>query len=275
MPCVSLLSTICTSMPLLPKLESALTWVGLISLILLWVPMTAVARLLDREPGLYRCGRFFRRLGRAMAWVNRAWHVKFEGAHLENPRNPYVVVSNHLALADIPIISGVPWEMKWIAKKELQRMPLIGTLMRLVGDITVDRGNRASGARALVTAHQYLKQRVSVMFFPEGTRSPDGRLYAFNDGAFRLAIKAQVPILPLVIDGSQHALPRGGWRFGTAKVRVRILSPVPTAGLKSGDTAALREQVRNIVADQLAAWRGVTRERVDGMMPGTGSPQQP
>ncbi len=256
-------------MQLHSRFESALTWVGLVSLILLWVPMTALARLFDRGPGLYRCGRVFRRLGSAMAKVNRAWRVEFEGTQLDNPRNPYVVVSNHLSLADIPIISGVPWEMKWVAKQELLKTPLIGTLMRLVGDITVDRGNKASGARALVAARKYLKHKVSVIFFPEGTRSPDGRLYAFNDGAFRLAIKAQVPVLPMVIDGSQDALPRGEWRFGAANVRVRVLPPVPTAGLRAQDTVVLRQRVRSIMAEQLAAWRGVAKERVDGLAQGT------
>jgi len=252
-------------MKLQSQFESACTWIALVFLILLWIPMTAVARILDREPGLYRCGRFFRRLGRAMSSVNPAWRIKYEGTEVKNPRNPYVVVSNHLALADIPIISGVPWEMKWVAKKELLKTPLIGTLMRLVGDITVDRGNRASGARALVKARQYLLHKVSVLFFPEGTRSPDGRLYAFNDGAFRLAIKTQVPVLPVVIDGSQHALPRGGWRFGQASVRVRVLPPIPTIGLRVKDTIALKNRVRDIMARQLAGWRGVTKSHVDGL----------
>lgn len=235
----------------------------------LWVPMTVVARLMDKDPGLYQCGRFFRRLGHAMAKVNRAWRVEVEGADLENPRNPYVVVANHLALADIPILCGLPWEMKWVAKKELLKMPFIGTMMRLAGDITVDRSNRASGGRAMVAARRYLRQKVSVMFFPEGTRSPDGRLYAFNDGAFRLAIQTQVPVLPLVIDGSQDALPRGGWRFGAANVRVRVLRPVSTAGLKPKDADALKARVRGIMADHLARWRGVTRECVDGLAPAT------
>ena len=246
------------------QMESALTWAGLVALLMVWLPMTAIARLLDSEPGLYRCGRFFRRVGRAMSRVNPQWRVEFGGVHPTNPRNPYVVVSNHLALADIPIISGLPWEMKWVAKKELLKTPLIGTFMRLVGDIVVERGDRASGARALVAARQYLKHKVSVMFFPEGTRSPDGRLYAFNDGAFRLAIKMQVPVLPVVIDGSQHVLPRGGWRFGSARVRVHVLPPVPTEGLKAADTSLLRERVRNRMAAQLARWRGVTEEGVKG-----------
>ena len=245
--------------------DSAVTWVALVALILLWVPMTAVARLLDRDPGLYRCGKFFRRLGNAMTKANAAWDVDFKGTKLANPRNPYVMVSNHLALADIPILSCLPWEMKWVAKRELLRTPLIGVLLQLAGDITVDRASRASGARALVKARQYLRHRVSVMFFPEGTRSPDGRLYAFNDGAFRLAIKAQVPIVPMVIDGSQDALPRGGWRFGRARVRVRVLAPVATTGLRAGDASTLREKVRGMMARQLAALRNVPTSRVDGL----------
>ena len=146
-------------------------------------------------------------------------------------------------------------------------MPLIGLLMRLVGDITVDRNSRVSGVRALVRARDYLKKNVSVMFFPEGTRSPDGRLYAFNDGAFGLAIREQVPVLPIAIDGSQNALPRGGWRFGNAHVRVQVLAPVPTEGLTIQNLAELRDRVRSLLAQQLATWRCQPVTMVDAWLP--------
>ena len=252
--------------PMLPKLESALTWIGLIGLITIWIPMCAVARLLDRDPAYYHSGRFLRRLGWCMSRVNRAWRIEVDGVKLENPRNPYVVVCNHLSLADIPIISGLPWEMKWIAKKELLKTPLIGWLMRLAGDIPVDRSNRFSRMRTLVKARNYIGNRCSVMFFPEGTRSPDGRMYDFQTGAFSLAIKTQVPILPLVIDGSQHTLPPKGWQFGRAHVRVRVLSPVDTAGLKPEDSAALSQRVRALMVGQLAKWRNVAKSQVDGLV---------
>jgi len=251
---------------LLPKFESALIWAALIVLIVGWIPMCAVYRILDRDPAHYHSGRFLRRLGWCMSRVNRAWRIDVDGVIVENPRNPYVVVCNHLSLADIPIISGLPWEMKWIAKKELLRTPLIGSLMRLAGDIPVDRSSRFSRMKTLVRARDYIRNRCSVMFFPEGTRSPDGKLYEFQTGAFSLAIKAQVPVLPLVIDGSQHTLPPSGWQFGRAHVRLRVLSPVDTAGLKPEDTAALSHRIRQLMVGQLARWRNVPDTRVDGLL---------
>lgn len=250
------------------RTESVFTWIGILALFVLFLPMTGVYRLLDRDPAHYNCGRFFRRLGWCMTKVSRAWRIDIDGERIENPRNPYVVVCNHLSQADIPIISCLPWEMKWVAKKEVLKMPFIGWLMRIVGDLPFDRSSKASGARVLVAARNYLRNRCSVMFFPEGTRSRDGRLGAFSDGAFRLAIKAQVPVLPLVIDGSQDTLPGMGWRIGRAHVRLRVLPPVRTEGLNSADTAALREKVRQRIAAQLGAWRGLPAAAVDAQPAG-------
>ena len=130
--------------------------------------------------------------------------------------------------------------------------------MRLAEDIPVARGDQKSRAAALFTARDVLRKRCSVMFFPEGTRSRDGRLLPFNDGAFRLAVKAQVPLLPLAVDGTTDALPKGGWRFGPpSDIRLAILAPIDTAGLTAKDVPALRERVRLLIAEQIAAWRGV------------------
>ena len=244
---------------------SALIWAGIGGLFVLWLPMVGLYRLLDRDPARYNCGRFFRHLGSLISRINLTWTIEIDGKEIDNPRNPYVVVCNHLSQADIPIICRLPWEMKWVAKQEIVKAPLIGWLMRMVGDLPVDRSSKASGARVLVTARHYLRHRCSVMFFPEGTRSRDGRLGAFSDGAFRLAIKAQVPILPLVIDGSQYTLPGMGWRIGTAHVRLRVLEPVLTSGLQASDTAALRERVRSTIAVELATWRGLPAAAVDAL----------
>ena len=246
--------------------ESIWTWIALVTLMVLWVPLLAVIRLFARDPAHYNTGRMFRRLGWAMTKVNPAWRIEVGGETVEDPRHPYVVVCNHLSNADIPIISCLPWDMKWVAKAELLKVPVVGWLMRMAADISVDRKDKRSRARVLITAREYLKNRCSVMFFPEGTRSRDGRLYAFSDGAFRLAIKAQVPILPLVINGTQEALPKHSWKFGAANVKLRVLPPVPTEGLKAADTQALREQVRGAILAQLVEWRGVEPDAVDATL---------
>jgi 1-acyl-sn-glycerol-3-phosphate acyltransferase len=104
------------------------------------------------------------------------------------------------------------------------------------------------------------------MFFPEGTRSPDGRVYRFNEGAFRLAIRLGVPILPLVVEGSRACLPKHSWKFGEATdVYLKILPPVETNGLAPEQTGALCEQVRRMIIQQLAQWRNVPPHQVDAL----------
>lgn len=245
-------------------LRSLWIWAATATLMLLWLPMVAVTRLLDRDPARYTTGRFFRRVGAAITRVNPTWKIKISGTPISDPRRPYVVVCNHQSMGDIPIISRLPWEMKWVAKAELFRIPVVGWMMRLAGDIPVNRSERTSGARAFVHAKDYLQNKCSVMFFPEGTRSPDGRVHAFTDGAFRLAIKTQTPILPLALDGAQDALPKHSWKFGTSAnhIRLHVLPPIETTGLKVGDTESLREHVRAAIAGQIADWRGVPVDTV-------------
>ncbi len=247
-------------------LRSVWTWAATVSLIVLWLPFLAVVRLFDRDPALYHTGRRFRDLGALITRVNPFWNICISGRMPPDPRLPYVVVSNHQSQADIPIISRLPWEMKWVAKRELFHLPFVGWLMRLAGDIEVNRSDKRSRAMVLITAKEYLDKKCSVMFFPEGTRSRDGRVLPFTDGAFRLAIKAGAPVLPLAIDGTADALPKHDWRFSAgAPIRLKVLEPVETHGLTAADQERLREEVRSRIVRQLAQWRGVPPEAVDGL----------
>jgi len=244
--------------------RSILVWFLICLLIVVWLPLLSVIRIFDRDPVAYRTGRMFRRLGKAMTQVNPSWQVIVSGEIIENVRNPYVVVSNHQSLADIPIISNLPWEMKWIGKDVLFRLPIIGWMMKLSKDIAVDRDDARSGARALLKARDVLTKHCSIMMFPEGTRSRDGRIYRFTDGAFHLAIKAQVPVLPIAVDGSFNCLPKNTWRFGEpSTINVKVLPAVPTLGFTSADLPALREKVRSLIVAQVVEWRGDDPSVVD------------
>jgi 1-acyl-sn-glycerol-3-phosphate acyltransferase len=247
-------------------LRSLWVWGAVVVLILGWLPLLGLIRLLDADPVRYRTGRWFRRLGVAMTRVNPSWRVHRDGERVENPRRPYVVVSNHQSLADIPIISHLPWEMKWIGKAELFKIPFVGWMMRLAGDIPVDRSDRRSGARMLLAANRCLQLKCSVMFFPEGTRSPDGRVWKFNEGAFHLAIKAGVPVLPVAIEGTRDCLPKRSWKFGPPQeILLRVLPPVETEGLTSAQVAELRDRVRGMIVDQIASWRNQDSASVDAL----------
>lgn len=256
---------------MLRTLHSLWTWLGATVIVLVALPTMTVVRLFDRDPAHYRTGRLFRWLGALAGRLNPGWHVEITGDLPADPRRPYVVVGNHQSLGDIPIISRLPWEMKWVVKAELFQVPVFGWLMRLAGDIPVARGDKSSRAKVLVHARDYLRKDCSVMIFPEGTRSRDGRVLRFTEGAFRLAIKEQVPVLPLAIDGTQDILPKSSWRLRDAEhIRLHVFPPVETAGLTAGDTGALRERVRQTIVDQVAAWRGLPPEELDARLTAAG-----
>jgi 1-acyl-sn-glycerol-3-phosphate acyltransferase len=238
--------------------RSARIWFAIGVLTLIWLPLLGMIRLLDRTPNHLRTGLWFRKLGRAYTRVNPAWRLVIEGDVALPPGGACVVVSNHQSLADIPLISNLPWEMKWVAKEELFRLPVIGWMMKLAGDLSVDRSSARSGALMMRKAMQVLAEGCPVIFFPEGTRSRDGEVGKFTDGAFHLAIKAGVPVLPLAIEGSGDCLPKSSWVFGKpADIRLKVFGPVSTAGRATSDAAALREEVRGVIVQQIASWRRV------------------
>ncbi|SRR5690606_9194168 len=248
-------------------LRSLWAWSAVTILIVCWLPMLAVIRLFDGDPSLYRTGYWFRRLGWMMTKVNPMWRVHVSGHRVVDPRRPYVVVSNHQSLADIPVISCLPWEMKWVAKTELFKIPFVGWMMWLAGDVELDRSDPKSRTRVLLGVRRYLQNRCSVMFFPEGTRSLDGSVLPFNEGAFLVAIKEKVPVLPLVVDGTQDALPKNSWRFGEARdIRVKVLPPIETSEMKSSEARRLTEEVRQSIVSQLAEWRRTAPAELDARL---------
>ncbi len=231
------------------SIVSVWAWLVLVLCFLLWLPLMFVVRLATApfDRGRYAVGYLFRKIGVVEATLNPLWKFRFTGTLPADPRRPYVVVSNHESFADILLISHLPWEMKWMSKVELFRLPVLGWLMRLAGDIPLRRGFGPSAAEAIARCHEVLRNRVSVMIFPEGTRSPTADLLPFKDGAFRLAIDAGVPILPLALHGTATALPKHDWRFGRSTAVVKVLEPVETTGLTPADLPALKARVREMI----------------------------
>lgn len=230
-------------------LVSLWSWAVLATCLLVWLPILALIRLvtLPFDRGRYWAGFFFRKIAVVTATLNPLWRFRVSGTIPADPRRPYVVVSNHESFVDILLISHLPWEMKWLSKVEILRIPVLGWDMWLAGDVPVERGTRKSALKAMRRCQEVLAHRVSVMMFPEGTRSVSEEMLPFKEGAFRLAIDSGVPILPLVVKGTRSALPKHGWRFGRSDAEVRVLPPVETAGLTTKDVAALTEQVRNLI----------------------------
>src|SRR5690606_8009786 len=178
------------------------------------------------------------------------------GRFPDNPRNPYVVVANHESFADILLISQLPWEMKWLSKVGIMMIPVLGWTMWAVRDVPVHRGKASSARDAMRACRTRLENKVSVMIFPEGTRSRSDQMLPFKDGAFRLAIETGVPILPLALHGTRQAIAKHDWRIGPARAVVEVLDPESTEGLTLDDLPALKARVREQIARARDALKG-------------------
>jgi 1-acyl-sn-glycerol-3-phosphate acyltransferase len=187
--------------------------------------------------------------------ANPFWRVRVLGRARLPWRGPAILVANHLSLLDILVVYGVFRPFKWVAKAELFKLPFVGWNMRLNDYVPIWRGDRESVKRMLVHCRAHLARGTPVLIFPEGTRSKDGHLQAFKDGAFRLALDAGVPVVPIAITGTSDALPKHGMvLLRPMNAEVRVLDPIRPEDFPSIDglreaaraalTAALPEQNR-------------------------------
>lgn len=209
------------------------------------------------DPGRYAAGRWLRRTARTCGILNPLWRFRVSGVMIEDPRRPYVAVANHESFGDIFLISYLPWEMKWVSKESIFKVPVMGWMMRMAGDIPVQRRRRESRARAMEAIKDRLEHRkVTVMLMPEGTRSRTGDLLPFQTGAFRVAVETGCPILPIAVWGTRDAIPAGSMDFGRARAEARVLEPVPTDGLTRDDVPELAERVRGMIAAAREELRG-------------------
>jgi len=238
-------------------------WLVMGVVILVWVPLMALVLLFTApfDKGRYATGYLFRKLTVVHQVLNPLWTFRTTGVKVSDPRRPYVVVANHESFVDILLISHLPWEMKWLSKEDFFKYPLIGWMMRMAGDIRLVRGQRDSVVAAMESCRDRLSKKVSVMIFPEGTRTRDGNLQPFKTGAFRLAIETGSPILPLAVHGTFAALQKGDWRFGVTDAEVRVLEPIETTGMTDADVETLRDRVHALIAAEVQSMRAADPHR--------------
>ena len=184
--------------------------------------------------------------------------MKREVIGLENidPHKAYVMVLNHNSMVDILSIYNLPLVFKWVSKKEVYRIPIVGQLLFAHGDIVI---NRASAKEAMQLVHtkgmEWLKKGASVAIFPEGTRSKDGEIHNFKAGAFILAKDAGVPILPIVLDGTS-SLVRKGWMINWKNVTtIKVLPAIPAEEVAERSIKEVMAQVHTDMVDALAEIR--------------------
>ncbi|MCE9625673.1 MAG: 1-acyl-sn-glycerol-3-phosphate acyltransferase [Deltaproteobacteria bacterium] len=163
-------------------------------------------------------------------WFNPFWRLRKKGLEKVDRSRTYVIVANHQSLADILCIFNTWLHFKWVAKASLFKAPLLGWNMWLNGYIPIDRGNAESRDRCLNACKKWLAKGSSVFFFPEGSRSEDGKLRPFKVGAFRLALDTGHDILPIVIQDSLYAVPKYSRLLsGKSKMRMEVLDPISIA----------------------------------------------
>jgi len=232
---------------------SLLFWASCVLLVLVWTPLIAFYRLATfrSDPDRYKVGRLFHSIAPAAVRLNPFWIFRVVDDVHPDPRRPYVFVANHSSNADAFLVAMLPWEMKWLSKKSIFDIPLLGWQMRIAGDVEVERGNKESARRALEELRERLDRKLSVVIFPQGTRSPDGTVGAFHEGAFRLAIEAGVDVVPLAVAGTAESLPKGSIAFRQTEASVTVLPPVSTKGLTADDAPLLAEKIRGQIARAL------------------------
>ena len=173
-----------------------------------------------------------------------------------DPKASYVMVLNHNSMADIITIYNLPLVFKWVSKKEVYRIPIIGRLLFAHGDIVI---NRASTKEAMNLVHtkgkEWLKKGASVAIFPEGTRSKDSEIHNFKAGAFILAKDAGVPILPIVMDNTDKMMRKGFFMNWSNRITIKVLPPIPAEEVSERSVKEVMAEVHDKMVDTLAEMR--------------------
>ncbi|NPC70249.1 1-acyl-sn-glycerol-3-phosphate acyltransferase [Corallococcus sp. AB004] len=227
-------------------LLSIWTWleVALVALVGFFIQLTLFILTFLFDKRRYVAGRCFRLVGVTAAKLTPFWRFGVHGNVPDRVAPNTVVVSNHESNADCFLISFLPWEMKWLGKRSLFKVPVVGWMMSLAGDVSVERGDRDSATGAMARCKEWMLKGMPVMIFPEGTRSKTDELLPFKDGAFRLAIEMQADVLPLAVSGTRLALPKHSWRFATSRGLVTVGTPISTKGMTMDDVESLKNQAR-------------------------------
>ena len=228
-------------------LLSIIVWFVIVSLtILLFFVMALVSVLLfpfDRKRKFTHAQCFW--WTDAVTALNPYWNVKVDGLDNIDQNKAYVAVLNHQSLADIVLMYKTKMQFKWVAKESLFKIPVLGWNMLLAKHIRLRRSKFSSIKKVYKEASVWLRNGISVAFFPEGTRNNDAAVGEFQNGAFKLAIKEKVPILPILIQGTRDAIPKGSWRFTTRiSCLIKVLPSIDTSVYLPAEYNRLRDLTR-------------------------------
>lgn len=184
--------------------------------------------------------------GRSILWVSRV-NVNVTGLANIDSQHSYLFMVNHQSLFDIPVVLGhLPHQFRWLAKAELFRIPIFGYAMRRVGYISIDRSHRRAAFKSLQEAAEKIRAGVSVLIFPEGTRSKDGRVLPLKKGGFVLAVDSQAPVVPMIIHGAREIMEKHTFRIRPGRVTLDILPPIDSSEYSRKTKDELLDKVHDI-----------------------------
>lgn len=187
------------------------------------------------------------------------WKIKIQGIEKSVKGTTYVIISNHQSILDILMINCLRFKFKWISKIENSKLPFLGWYIRMADYITVDRNDEKSKVEMLEKSYSCLRKGISIMIFPEGTRSKDNEIGFFKRGAFQLAIEARVPILPVIIDGTGGILPKHGLIFRSNHViTIQVLDPIPLSAFNTDNPEVLAMTMKKLMADKVKELRSAS-----------------
>ena len=221
--------------------------------LLIWL-YTLVLGLLALPGGL------FDRSGRRLHWFSRAWSwlimktilspVKVTGLDRIDTSKPHVYGVNHASALDIPVLYAyLPFQFRIVFKKELLSYPIVGWQLKRSGQVCIDQQKPTNSIAAIRSAVKSLKAGMPLVIFPEGGRTPDGEIKPFLPGAFFLAIKAQVDIVPVALVGTYELLPMNTYHIKCRPLEMRVGEPISTAGLTMRDLGALSAKVQSALEE--------------------------
>jgi len=203
---------------------------------------------------------FFSRTGNPVHIIARIWsksilfvsgtEVFVAGLANIDTSKSYIYMSNHRSNFDIPVLLGcLPTQFRWLAKAELFKIPIFGRAMQGAGYVKIDRTNRESAFKSIDEVAAKMKNGVSVMIFPEGSRSQDGDLKPFKKGGFVMAVDTGAPIVPVILRGTRSIMAKGSWRINPGKVTLSIEKPIDTSGSTRDTKDDLIKNVRNVICE--------------------------
>ncbi len=241
-------------MTVMDTMRSLFTWIYGILFIVLMFPLTCLIWLLtlpfDSDRMLVHRWLLFQ--GSFMVYTCPLWRTRIEGKEKIVQEEAYVMISNHQSIIDILLINTLGNSFRWVSKTENYRVPILGISMILARYIEIERGNKESVIRMMELAKETLSRGISVMMFPEGTRSHGNNPSPFKTGAFQLAMETGRPILPIVLDGTGKVLPKKGLKFSSGhRLRLKVLDPVYPAGFGSSDPEVVAVQFHDFLLAQL------------------------